>query len=104
MITGRLDKKITLQQPTETEDAYGEEISTFSDYATVFASATQTGAREMYQAGKVSEVDMVFKARYMPAVTEKWRVVCDGVIYEIVGRPKELGRQDGLEIMGRALT
>ena len=104
MISGNFDRQIILMCPTESENDYGEVISSFEAYGSVFASVFQSGSKEIYQSGKVSEIDMVFKTRYMPTITEKWQVVYDGVTYEIVGRPKELGRQDGLEIMGRAMT
>jgi SPP1 family predicted phage head-tail adaptor len=103
MITGRMDRQITLMQPTTTYNDYGEPEDVFAAYGVpVFANVQQTGSREAYQAGKVVDIDVVFKIRYLSAVTEKWRVVYDDVTYEIVGRPKELGRQDGIEIMGRA--
>lgn len=105
MISAKMDRQITLMQPTTTYNDYGEPVDSFEAYGSpVFASVQQTGSRETYQAGKVVDIDTVFKIRYLSVVTEKWRVVYDGVTYEIVGRPKELGRQDGTEIMGRAIA
>lgn len=104
MISGRMDRQITLMQPTTTYNDYGEPVESFSAYGDpVFANVQQTGSREAYQAGKAVDIDVVFKIRYMTGIDETWQVVYDSVTYEIIARPKELGRQDGLELMGRAI-
>jgi SPP1 family predicted phage head-tail adaptor len=97
-----MDRQITLMQPTTTYNDYGEPVESFAVHSTIFANVQQSGSREAYSAGKVVDIDAVFKIRYMTGITETWQIVYDSVTYEIVGRPKELGRQDGLEIMGVA--
>lgn len=103
MISGRMDRQITLMQPTTTYNDYGEPVNSFAAHSTIFANVQQSGSKEAYQAGKAVDIDAVFRIRYMSAITETWQIVYDSVTYEIVGRPKELGRQDGLELMGRAI-
>lgn len=103
MITGQLDRQITLRQPTTSTNSYGEETTTYSDYATVFASVLQQGSKEVFYSGKVSEVDVVFKIRFIDAVDVDWQVNYDSKTYKITGT-KELGRQDGFELMAQVQT
>jgi len=102
MIAESMDKLITLREPTSSDDDHGQKTESFSDWDDVFANVTQQGSREVFRSGKVSEVNAVFKIRYLSEIDETWQIVWDGVTYKIIGRPKELGRQDGLEIMGKA--
>ena len=44
----------------------------------------------------------MFRIRYIDGVTAKMRIVYDDVYYEITGKPREIGRKQGLEIMGKA--
>jgi SPP1 family predicted phage head-tail adaptor len=101
MMSGRLDRQITLQEPTTSQNSYGEQTTTWSDSATVWAQVQQQSGREMFAAGKLAEVDMLFKIRYRSSVDETWRISYDGRTYEIES-VKELGRQDGLEIAAKA--
>ncbi len=102
MISGRLDRKITLQEPTTTTNDYGETTTTYSDYTTTFANVKQQSSREVFGGGKVSEVEAVFTIRYLSGVTANWQIVHDGTTYEIMGKPREIGRQKFLEIMARS--
>ena len=102
MIAGRLDRLIDIEQPTETQNDYGEKTVTWSHYATVYAEVVQQSAREAFGAGKIAETDAVFRIRYIDGVTAKMRIVYDDVYYEITGKPREIGRKQGLEIMGKA--
>ena len=101
MQSARLDKKITLQQPTTAQDAYGEVDVTWGDYGEVWASVKTQSGREIFSAGKVAEVDAVFKIRYVSSLDETWRIVYGSRNYDIKSIA-QLGRQDGLEIHARA--
>ncbi len=101
MMAGRLDRQITLQKPTTTKDDYGEEQTTWSDYRTVWGSIQEQSGREMFEAGKLAEIDAVFKVRYLSEITREWRLKYDGQVYDITNI-KELGRKDGLEIAATA--
>jgi SPP1 family predicted phage head-tail adaptor len=101
MMSGRLDRKITLQKPTTSRDAYGGQATSWTDEATVWAQVQQQSGRELFAAGKLAEVDALFKIRYRSDVDETWQVVYDGRTYDIQS-VKELGRKDGLEIVGKA--
>ncbi len=102
MIAGRLDRKITIQEPTTTLNDYGEEETTWSKVADVWAEVKQQSARETWGAGKVAETEIAFKIRYRTGIDETCRVIYDSVNYDITG-VREIGRQDGLEIMAKAI-
>ncbi len=101
MISARMDRRITIQQPTVSYNDYNEQITSWSTFATVWANVKRQSAREIWAAGKTAEVDAVFTIRYMSGIDETFRIVFDSENYEITGAPRELGRQDGLEIMGQ---
>ena len=103
MISARLDRKITIQQPTTTYNDYGEPVESWSDLASVWAEVKQQSAREMWESGKVSEVEAMFRIRYRSGIDSTYRVVYDNTNYDITG-VREIGRQDGLEIVGRVVT
>ena len=102
MISGRMDRKITLQEPTTTTNAYGEETTTYADQPDTFANVRQQSSQEVFNGGKVSEVEAVFTLRYRADVTATWRISYDGDTYEIMGKPREVGRRRFLEIMARS--
>lgn len=100
MISGRMDRKITIQEYTESTNDYGEVEKSWSDVATVWAEVKQQSARETWQAGKVAETEMMFRIRYRSGINSKMRVVYDGDNYDIAG-VREIGRRDGLEIQAQ---
>lgn len=103
MISARMDRQITIQEYTVTGyDDYGEGVKDWTNIATVWAEKKQQSARETWQAGKVVETEMAFKIRYRSGVDETCRVVYNGTNYDITG-VREIGRQDGLEIMARVV-
>ena len=103
MMSGRLDRKIIIQQQTTTKNAYGETIISWSDLTPMWAEVKQQSAREAWEAGKVSEIEMMFRIRYRSDIDNTMRIVYDGVNYDITG-VRELGRRDGLEIQAKVVT
>ena len=102
MISGRMDRKITLQEPTTTTNAYGEETTTYTDHPDTFANIKQQSSLEVFNGGKISEVEAIFTIRYRIGVTSTWRIIYNGDTYEIMGKPREIGRRRFLEIMARS--
>jgi len=105
VISGRMDRKITLQEPETGTNAYGETTTTWpeANHIETFANVKQQSSREVFGGGKVSEVENVFTIRYQ-TMDETWRISYDSTIYEIVGKPREIGRRRFLEIMARSQT
>ena len=85
---GHLDQRVTLQRATTTTNGYGEEIASWSDLGTVWASWRRASARETLAAAELSAVASdVFEIR-RSARTEtlgpKDRLAWSGRTYEIV--------------------
>ncbi len=98
MRAGQLDRVITIQRATNTVNAYGTPVSTWTDVATVRAQKVQASTEEYIRgAGASDETVIVFRTRYLAGVTNADRIVFDGFIHEIK-ETKELGRGDGLEL------
>ena len=102
MISGRMDRKITLQEPTTTTNDYGEETTTYTDQPDTFANIKQQSSLEVFNGGKISEVEAIFTIRYRIGVTATWWIIYNGDTYEIMGKPREIGRRRFLEIMARS--
>lgn len=102
MNIGKLDRRIRIQSVHESRDAYGETLLTFGDWLTVSASYRALRVTEKFMSQHLQgEIEAIFTIRYMPGVSEKWRIEYEGVTYEIVGPPKEIGRHEGLELHSR---
>ncbi|GGH24448.1 phage head-tail adaptor, putative, SPP1 family [Cribrihabitans marinus] len=106
MAAGKLDRRITLQRATVTDDGFSSdgEIS-WSDIATVWASATPVRDAEKIAAGQVLATIMYrFEIRFSSTVADLGpadRVIFDGKDFNILG-VKPLGRREGFEITAAA--
>lgn len=102
MRSGRLDRRLTLQRKTATENDYGEPVETWTTIATVWAEKIPVRGAERYAAMQtVAEVDTRFKIRYRTDVSPLDRVVCAGITYDVKG-VLEIGRREGWEIYATA--
>jgi SPP1 family predicted phage head-tail adaptor len=107
MRAGDLDRRITIQRATPTRDQFNNEILTWFDLVTVWASARPASVRERLAHMEVgSEIDSVFEFRWSPltaSVDSKDRIVFDGKIYDIVA-PAEIDRRVGIRVKAVART
>lgn len=102
MEAGKLDRLVTLQRATVTTDAFGAEVQTWADRATVSASAEPISDGERWRAAEVgATVTMRFQIRWGIGVLVTDRLLYEGRAYEIVG-VKELERRAGVEISAAA--
>ncbi len=108
MDSPRLDRQITLQRFTSTQDSgSGEEVRVWStlgpDY--IFASKKDVSDGERVAAAEVSaSITTRFQIRWDPAWSDlnpKDRLTSEGRIYDIEA-VKEIGRREGLEISASA--
>lgn len=101
MRSGRLDRRLTLQRRTLTENDYGEPVETWTTLATVWAEKIPVRGAERYASMQtVAEVEERFKIRYRKGLTPLDRVVCDGITYDVLG-VLEIGRREGWEILAK---
>lgn len=102
MRAGTLDRRITLLRRSQTRNAYGEQVETFTEYATVWGQRLDVTGREMFASkGTIAENSAQFRLRYRSDVLYTDRLQCDGVEYDIV-QVAELGRRDGLDLVAVA--
>jgi SPP1 family predicted phage head-tail adaptor len=91
----RLDRRVTIQSRALAPDAQGQQIETWSEVATVWASKRDLRGRE-YTTN--AEVSTTFEIRYRADVTVLNRLVCEGITYDIQ-QVSEIGRRVGLQLI-----
>lgn len=104
MRAGPLDRAVHLQHRTLTRDTdTGEQVESFTTYATVWTGKRDVRGREFFAAQQVNaEVSTSFQIRYRTDVLATDRMVIDGLDYNIVA-VAEIGRREGLEIQASAV-
>lgn len=84
MRTGKLRHRLTIQEPTETKNAYGELITSWSTYETVWGSVEPLRGRELWAAReKEARIDVRIRIRYLADITAKMRIIFGSHIYQI---------------------
>lgn len=75
---GDLNRRITIQSQSSTEDAYGGNADTYSTLVQVWAKMEYGSASEKYAADRLTSFSRVeFAIRYRTDVTAKMRIVDD---------------------------
>lgn len=104
---GKLDRRIALQSAAVTNDPdYNEEVLTWSTYATVWARMEHHGSQREWSEGEAAareyaQFGLFFTIRYRDDVSAEHRIVFEGDTYEIIGRPREVGRREHLKMQVR---
>lgn len=97
---GRLSQRVTLQQRTAGVDALGQELTTWSDVATLWAEVQPLRGREYFAAGQLqSAVDVRVRIRWRAGVVPTMRVVWRGEPMEIVSVIEPDAAKVSLELM-----
>lgn len=82
---GRLRHRITFQQQSSTQDGYGEQVNTWSNLKTVWASVEPLHGRERFAAQQVhSETTTRIKMRYQAGIESKMRALYGSKTYDIL--------------------
>lgn len=96
-----LDRRITIQRKSVTQNGLGEEIETWSDLVTVWASRRRASARETLAAAEVTAaITDVFEIRYgslWSDLSPLDRLTFEGREYDIAS-VDEIDRRDGFRI------
>jgi SPP1 family predicted phage head-tail adaptor len=101
---GELDRRVTIEEYTETQDDYGEPIKDWVAVATVWAQVQPLRGSERFLAQQVSaDVETRFRIRWRDDVTDKMRLLYETAYYNITAI-LEIGRHEGLEIMAKAFV
>ncbi|TIL91462.1 MAG: head-tail adaptor protein [Mesorhizobium sp.] len=107
---GELDRRIRIQHAVNLNDPdYNEEIPTWIDDAIVWAKMEFHKSEESEaSARRYAEMGLYFTIRYRSDLTAEHRLAYkngSGVeeYYEIVGRPRDLGRRQFLKVQARLI-
>ncbi|RVD16866.1 MAG: head-tail adaptor protein [Mesorhizobium sp.] len=107
---GDLDRRITLQRATMVNDPdYNSEEPTWTPYATVWAKMEFHGSSEGEGASReYAEMGLYFTIRWRADMSFTDRLLFkngEGTdeTYEIVGRPREIGRRRYLKMQARLI-
>ncbi len=86
MRAGKLNKRCTIERPTEGRDSSGGEVKTWHTILTNVAVAyVPLNGREYYAAQQLqSEVTARFEMRFHNLIDERCRVKFEGTYYEII--------------------
>jgi SPP1 family predicted phage head-tail adaptor len=99
-LAGQLDRLITLQQRSVSQDTAGQRVETWSSLAVVWARQRTQPGREPVAADAVrAEALVLWTIRYRSDVDASMRVLFEGRIYAIQAPPREVhGRRAWLEL------
>ena len=98
MKAGLLDQRIEIQSQTLTKDSYGQDIPTWTTFATVWADVIPLEGDERYVAlRKTENVLYRVKLRNLPNLTIDMRVLYEAKYYDIKSIQR-LGRKEGHQL------
>lgn len=81
---GQMDRRITIQNFSETTDNFGQEVKSFSTLASVWANVVEKVGREGEDGDMISATKKVeFIIRYRTDVDEEMRISYNSNIYKI---------------------
>jgi SPP1 family predicted phage head-tail adaptor len=86
MRAGRLSKRVALQRYSEAADGYGEQVRTWSTFATVWAGIEPLAAKERFAAQQINaHLTLRCVIRYRSDVDTTCRVIFDDRIFQVDG-------------------
>jgi len=101
MRSGSLDRKITIQKKTVSQNTFGEEVETWSTFSKVWAKVIPLRGQERFESKQVNaELDTMFRIRYLTGVLPTMRIVHETRLYDIHS-VAEIGRREGLDLLSR---
>ena len=106
MTPGQLDRRITIQQKTVTQDSdYGTEAITWSTFASRISAQVQdvlpSKSESVQQGMRVANRPARVRIRYRTGITSDMRIVVHGTAdrtMQITGGPAEIGRHEWIEM------
>ena len=102
MRAGRLRHRLKLQSRTETRDAYGGVVTTWTTEKIISGALEPLTGQEFFNAQQTqSEVAVRVVIRYDSAIQDTWRIKNDSKIYSIVSIINEMERDRMMTIMCR---
>lgn len=95
----KLDRVITIQQAVLSKGSTGQEIRAWETFIEPRAKKMDGGGSESVKAGRETDFSkVIFTIRYNSGVTQKMRVLYNGIIHDII-QMNEKGRMHYLELI-----
>ncbi len=99
MNIGKLDRKIVIQKYTGSRTSSGEQLETYAELSTVWASLKYTAATERQEHEQLVAIrGATWVIRYLATVNETCRISYNSVLYYITG-VKIWGRNEYMELI-----
>lgn len=102
MKAGSLRHRVTIQSKddSQSQDAYGSEAPTYTNWATVWAEIEPLTGREFLAAKQITaEVTTRIKIRYRSGILPEWRVMFGSIYYDILSVIHKEEREREIHLM-----
>lgn len=97
MRAGAMDRRITLQSQTTTEDPYGGTTTGWADWLTTWAEVIEQSGREYFAHDAIeAEARALFRTRWIDGADVTMQIIYSDRAYNI-NAIREIGRREGLE-------
>ena len=84
MRVGKLRQRVTIQDKSVSQNSYGEEVITWTDFAKVWASVEPLRGREFLEGKQITaEVSTRIRIRYRSGILPEMRVEFGSIVYDI---------------------
>ena len=98
MKSGELDRPITIQQSSDTQDDAGQEVQSWSTFINCHAKWKPMISNERFRQNSLHGLDAGrFEIRYLSGLNNKMRILFNGNYYKILSIT-EIPRRKGYEI------
>ena len=105
MQAGRLNRRVTLQSPSQSVDEIGQPIPGWTDVATLWADIRMKSGLESIKAGApVSVVQASIRVRYMAGITAGMRIVHNLQAYNIVAVLPDVGAREYVDLVAEVVN
>ncbi|MBB5704635.1 SPP1 family predicted phage head-tail adaptor [Ochrobactrum daejeonense] len=104
MHIGNLDRRVTIERKTKTKTPTGSIVESWQAVTTVWAEIVKQSTSEFFTGyGEAESQKTVFRIRYRSDITTDDRISYNGTAYNLKD-VSEIGRRDGLELQGVAVS
>ena len=100
--SGEMNKRIVIQNPTDSQGSTGEKTQIWNTFATVWAKVKPARGTELLDADQISNViDTIFIIRKLTGLKRNFRIIYDTQTYQI-DAVNDIGLNEGHEIKAYA--
>jgi SPP1 family predicted phage head-tail adaptor len=108
MRAGLTKKRVQIDEPVTAQNSTGEEITTWSEVATIWASIEPIRGREALLNGlNAAQMDTRIRCRWNPeldAINSEWRIRYKETVYDVVSIAHIMTGRRELEILAKSGT